>query len=48
MYLRNAEVKAIIKELKDRIGDVLEALDITMEKQPKKKTTGTIVGPWER
>lgn len=49
MYLKNAEVKAIFKKQKERIGDVLDALDVAMETQPKKlKTTGAVMKSWKK
>ena len=48
MYLNNADIKAIFKKQKERIGDVLDALDTAMETQPKKKTTGEVMGAWKK
>lgn len=47
-YLKDPEIKAIFKKQKERIGDVLGALDIAMEKQPKTTTTGAVMEPWKR
>ncbi|KAJ4344277.1 hypothetical protein N0V95_006191 [Ascochyta clinopodiicola] len=40
MYLKDTEIKIIFKKQKERIGDVLDALDTAMEKQPKKTKNG--------
>ncbi|KAF3035486.1 hypothetical protein E8E12_007713 [Didymella heteroderae] len=48
MYLKNAEIKAIFKKQKERISDVLDALDTAMETQPKKTRTGEVMNAWKQ
>lgn len=48
MYLKNAEIKAIFKKQKERISDVLDALDTAMEMQPKKTRTGDVMNAWKK
>ncbi|KAJ4988691.1 glycosyl hydrolases family 18 protein [Stagonosporopsis vannaccii] len=48
IYLKNAEIQAIFKKQKERIGDVLDALDTAMETQPKRTKTGDVMNAWKK
>jgi hypothetical protein len=48
LYLKNAEIKAIFKKQKERIGDVLDKLDTAMETKPKTNTKGVVMGAWKK
>jgi hypothetical protein len=48
LYVKNPEIKAIFKKQKERIGDVLDLLDTEMEKQPKTKNAGVVMGAWKK